>query len=224
MKRREPAGGERPRSPPPNERDRTGTRGRGSRRVGRRRAVARALAPGCGSCPAPRLVGRLADKKAWARLGLGNMGEVSDCLCPPHAGRPRHLSRREETLDRLHAGRLAYLISRRPPPNLASPPQQKGFPGPRNASRKRVDPWDPAEPKALARAPPARSCRRARPPDLPAECQRGNPQGRPSPSSRKWDAEHWPLRSSLVQVGGGGEPCCRAAGFPDAPPKTDPAH
>lgn len=158
VRRREPAGGERPRSLPPNERDQTGTRGRGSRRVGRRRAVATALALGCGSCPAPRLVVRLADEKAWARLGPGSMGEVSDCLCPPHAGCPRHLSRREETLARLHADGLPYLISRRPPPNLASPPQQKGFPGPRNASRKRVDPWDPA---VRARSPLAGSPPRA---------------------------------------------------------------
>lgn len=101
------------------------------------------------SCPAPLLVGRAADQKAWARLGPGKVGEVSDCLCPPRAGRPRHLSRREETLARRHA----YLISRRPPPNLASPPQQKGFPGPKTLLG---NGWTPgtrqSEPKALAPA------------------------------------------------------------------------
>lgn len=67
----------------------------------------------------------------------------------------------EETLARWPArppAGLAYLISRHPPTNLASPALRAGFPGPRNASGRRANPWEPlhpqSEPSARARLPP----------------------------------------------------------------------
>lgn len=158
----EPAGGELARLPPPNERDCTGTRGHEARRVGsrrgRRRLLARALAvprsrpsaPPCQAAARQESLGeaRPGEDGGGVRLLLCSSMRAALATCPG-----------EQTLARLHAGGLAYLISRCPPTNLASLALRPGCPGPGNARGSgRTPGTPPSDPGPWPGLPPPPPC------------------------------------------------------------------
>lgn len=156
--RRETARGELARSAPPDERDRTGTRGpRAAAAMALSRVAVPALRPrlvhfGPSDPPGQSAAGQ--ESFGWTRPG-----EDGRCRCPTasalrHASRPRHLPAGEETLTHQHAAGTAYLISRHAPTNLASLLGWQVSPGlETQLGRGRTPGTPPSEPRALSRAP-----------------------------------------------------------------------